>query len=482
MMRSFLPQVFSLKIARYSLFGLMSFASLMPENSSAQSQSVAVPHTATTENDLIRQFEASLAPHFLANAPGATVLVSRQGKVIFRRAYGLANIETKAPMQVDLPLRIGSNTKQFTAVALMQLVDAGKLKLTDTVQQHLPAYPDQGKKITLQHLLTHTAGVRNYDDTPAYREMHGKENSVQEVLDYFKNAAPDFEPGERHSYSNTGYVLLGAIIEKITGMPLAAYMQTKIFQPLQMQHTSLIKPQLSQEKTVFGYRMQRENVVLGRPINDSLVYSAGAITSTVDDMALWDKALSEGALLSAKSWQAIFKNYPLNSGQMTYWGFGWQHGKVQGRPMYYHGGSVNGFVSHTLRMPQDGIYVVILSNRDYHDVRPSLHAERLAAIAIGQPYPDHKAIKLPSDVLDKYVGTYQKVDDVANSTYIVRRDKDQVYLETKGRSNQLIPVSDTEFWLEGRSFRVRFESNANQVNLMRVSQSGLETELLRLAK
>jgi D-alanyl-D-alanine carboxypeptidase len=427
---------------------------------------------------LAEQFDAILASNFPVHLPGASIIVSKQGKIIFKKSYGLADVENKRVMQVEMPMRIGSNTKQFTALAIMQLVDAGKLRLSDNVQQYLPDYPNQGKKISIEHLLTHTGGVTNYKDTPAYRAMHGKRNSVQEVIDYFKNEKPDFEPGEKYFYSNTGYILLGAIIEKVSGMSYENYLTQHVFQVLGMQQTSQNGTDKNEDQLVVGYQTRGEQVKKGREINDSLVYSAGVITSTVDDLAKWDAAISTGKLLKPASWKKSFSPYTLKDGELSYYGYGWQIGKVQGHDMQYHGGNVNGYVSHTLRMPNEGIYIAILSNRDDHETRPSMLAEKLAAIMLGQPFPDMKSVNVEESILDTYVGAYQRKRQEPRK---ISRNKNQLLMEVNGKNYPLVAVSNTEFWIQGRSFRIRFELNEQTKEpIMRVNQSGIDSVLDRV--
>jgi D-alanyl-D-alanine carboxypeptidase len=169
------------------------------------------------EAPLAERLDAALKPLFKSDAPGATVIVTKDGMPVFRKADGLADVDKKTPMQPEMQLRLGSITKQFTAVAILMLAEQGKLSLQDDITRFLPDYPVKGKRITIEHLLQHTSGIPNYTSMMLFGLSAGRDRSVQQMIDSFKDQSLDFEPGARWSYSNSGYFLLGAIIEKVSG-------------------------------------------------------------------------------------------------------------------------------------------------------------------------------------------------------------------------------------------------------------------------
>src|ERR1700710_3042941 len=171
----------------------------------------------------IKQFDTMFHKQFPDYGPGAAVLMTRDGKVLYERAFGMANLEQGLPMKMTDVFRIGSNTKQFTAVAILKLEEAGKLSLKDDITKYIPDYPTHGKKITIESLLTHTSGVKNYTGLPGFNDMKRKEMMPKALVDFFKDAPMDFDPGTDFRYDNSGYILLGYIIEKITGEPYAQY-------------------------------------------------------------------------------------------------------------------------------------------------------------------------------------------------------------------------------------------------------------------
>lgn len=320
------------------------------------------------------------------------IIVTRNGRTLFRKAYGMADLERNIPLRPEMVLRLGSLTKQFTAAAIMLLADEGKLAVIDEITIFLPDYPTQGKRITIEHLLTHTSGIKNYTDMLTFREIVETEMTVQQMIDFFKNEPIGFEPGTRFAYSNSGYVLLGAIIENISGMSYASFMAQRIFEPLGMKQTAYEGHERNGNKRVAGYSGDKK----AAPISMTQPYAAGALVSTVDDLALWDAAISSGKLLKAETWKQIFTPYKLENGRMMPYAYGLIVGRYKGRVTNEHGGGIPGFTSHAMRLPEDNVYVAVLMNNDggekwYNQVafqfsgrNPRALAEKAVAIALGE--------------------------------------------------------------------------------------------------
>src|SRR4051812_1339464 len=199
---------------------------------------VAVAAPASAASDVSAQLDALVAPHFAADGPGAVVLVKKGDQILLRKAYGMANVELGVPMRPELIFRLGSVTKQFTSAAIMMLVDEGKVALGDDIRKYVPDYPKKAATVTLEHLLTHTGGVPNFTDLPAFDKRAREDLSHGEVLALFKDLPLDFAPGEKWKYSNSGYYLLGMVIEKVSGKSYAELLSERIFKPLGMAQTS----------------------------------------------------------------------------------------------------------------------------------------------------------------------------------------------------------------------------------------------------
>ncbi len=341
----------------------------------------ATPASILAEQTLAARLDAAIAPSFKADEPGATVIVTKDGKTVFRKAYGMADVAKKVPMTPEAVMRIGSITKQFTSTAIMMLADEGKLSVSDDITKYLPDYPSRGKRITIEHLLTHTSGILSYTSKRGFAATMNKDMTVAEMIDGFKNEPLDFEPGSKYRYNNSGYFLLGAIIEKVSGMPYARFVEQRIFVPLGMNHTAYE----GYERAAAAPRASGHTPAAGHygastPLSMTQPYAAGAIVSTVDDLARWDVAVSSGKLLKAASWQQAFTPYALPGDTKSSYGYGWITGNVRGVPVIAHGGSINGFQAYAMRVPSEKLYVAVLTNSDAGLVMPEVVAQKVTKV------------------------------------------------------------------------------------------------------
>ncbi|MET0981094.1 MAG: serine hydrolase [Telluria sp.] len=403
------------------------------------------PPPAQSQQSLAAAIDASIGAYYKANEPGATVIVVKDGKTVLRRAYGMADTAARKPMSPDMVLRLGSITKQFTATAILMLAEEGKLALGDDITRFFPDYPSRGRKITVEHLLTHTSGIVSYTDKPGYVGGMAKDMSVAAMIDGFKNDPLQFEPGTSYRYNNSGYFLLGAIIEKVSGQPYAKFVEQRIFVPLGMNDTAYEGHERGKAPRALGHSRNGESYGRSAPLSMTQPYAAGSLVSTVDDLARWDAAISGGKLLKAASWQRAFTPYQLASGKPTGYGYGWEMGKLQGAPTVAHSGGINGFLTYALRLPEQKVFVAVLSNADGGLVSPSVVANRAAALAIGKPLPEFKEIALDAATLDRFTGVYE-VDKPAVRTF--RREGDALVMQRSGRPvMRLKAYSPTGFFL-----------------------------------
>jgi CubicO group peptidase (beta-lactamase class C family) len=331
------------------------------------------------------------------------VLVAQNGNILFSKGYGLRNAEEKQWHETSDIFQIGSITKQITAAVIMQLHDEGKLSVKDKLSKFFAGFAN-GDKITIEHLLTHTSGIYNYtNDTAILNSDVTKPYSSGQMIDVFRKYKPDFEPGEKFNYSNSGYSLLGYIIEQVTRKPYEAVVREKIFYPLGMMNSGFDFTRLNHISKSKGYFQLKENEIKAAPIVDSTIaYSAGSIYSTVDDLLKWERAVSEKKLLKPESWQAVFTPYK------SKYGYGWGIDSVYGKPFMAHSGGIHGFSSYLVRFPNEGLVVIALDNASSNQLN-SL-SKSLAAIVLNQPYniPGvKKEIQLPAEVLKQYEGEYQ---------------------------------------------------------------------------
>lgn len=297
------------------------------------------------------------------DGPGGVFLVARQGRPVFLKAYGKANLELKVDMTTDNVFQLGSMTKQFTAIAILLLEEAGKLKVTDPLATYLPDFPN-GKNITLHHLLTHTSGIKDFTRMKSLGSIASKEMTPCELVDFFKNEPVDFAPGEQFDYNNSGYVLLGYVIELVSGESYAGFMEKHIFQPLGMIHSRYASDRDIVFKRAYGYQLKNEGWVNKTAISFSIPYASGAIMSTVEDLLTWQNALDNHLLLPAIASRKAFENYTLHNGKNIQYGYGWHIKNNEGTQTREHGGSIFGFKSMAIYMPDSKTYVVGLSNGD----------------------------------------------------------------------------------------------------------------------
>jgi CubicO group peptidase (beta-lactamase class C family) len=412
--------------------------------------------------DLAGRLDALLARSYPAAEPGAAVLVEQEGKVVLRKGYGLASLELGVPIRPEMVFRIGSITKQFTAMAILKLAGQGRLALDDDITRFLPGYPTHGQRITVENLLTHTSGIRNYTDLAEWRkgEFHGL--SLSQLIDRFKDQPADFAPGEKWLYDNSGYVLLGAILEKVTGQTYAAWLAEHVTGPLQMTHTVVAEEDPIVPGRVPGYEGPPGHY---RNALHSEHFADGALLSSVDDLALWDRALTAGTLVRKDLLARMFTPFKLNDGRSTNYGYGWGIWSYEGHRVVEHAGVVNGFKTEILRMPEDHLLIVLLSNDLDHRPEPADLALAMAALAIGRPLPARKTIVLPPASLDRYVGVY-RIDP--STTRVVTREGDRLFTRRGSYPKlEILPAGENEFFYRETMDRLRFVIDAKgQVTAM----------------
>lgn len=398
-----------------------------------------------------RLFRSAVKP----DGPGVTVIVVRKGSLLHRAAYGMANVELGVAMRPDHVLRIGSVTKQFTSAVIMQFVEEGKLSLSDPLGRFLPDYPAEGRAVTIEHLLTHTSGIQSYTDMPAWRGLMRNDMTLDELIGMFKTQPMQFAPGARYRYNNSGYVLLGAIIEKVTGKKFADVVRERIFAPLGMQDTRYDVTDDVVARRAPGYSKAGDRFVNAPYLSMTQPYAAGALVSTVDDLATWDAALGAGRVMKPDSLARVFTPNRLASGNSTGYGYGWQIGQYEGRAVQEHGGGIHGFRAHVLRIPSDGVYVAVLSNVAAAEPNPEFLARQAAAIAIGKPLVDPALVTLTPEQLDACVGRYRTV---SGARHAVTREGARLFVLLGGQERrEVFPAAADLFFEKGSFLRLRFE-------------------------
>jgi D-alanyl-D-alanine carboxypeptidase len=303
----------------------------------------------------------SLAQDALAHNPvaGFSVAVVSHGEVVIARGYGLADVEKKTPAAADSIFRIGSITKQFTAAAIVQLAAAGKLSLDDKLGKYLPGFA-HGDEITIRHLLTHTSGLKDYTALPWFEEHMADPFPRAELVAKIAAEPLAFAPGSRWSYCNSGYYLLGLVIEKVSGQSYADYLKQHVLAPAGLADTAYCPPQQDYPRAAHGYRVDDARMAPAAAVDMAHPYAAGSLCSTAPDLVAWMQALAHGKIVDAAAWKQMITPVVLANGKAYPYGFGFFLGELGGHTRIGHGGGINGFVSALAYYPADELYVAVL--------------------------------------------------------------------------------------------------------------------------
>ena len=396
-----------------------------------------------TKAGVARYTEHMMAEFYRPDAPGAAVLVARGDEVLYSGARGLADVRTGTPLTADSVFRIGSISKQFAAAGLLKLVEAGKLSLDDPLSKYVPDFPN-GEHITVLELLNHTSGVKDYTHIAAWRNGPiEKDVSTAQLIATFRDAKPDFAPGKDWAYDNSGYALVGAVIEAVSGQSWHAYLRSALFEPLGLTHTGYgADPQFAAQQ-VHGYSLEDGKVVPAKVISMTIPNAAGALVSTVGDLLKWNRALHEGRVLKSETYTRMIT--PVGKAIEAKYGLGIELATVQGRPMLDHSGGIFGFESMLEYVPGPDISVVVLQNNDSNDddKGPDMIARKLAAAALGEPYPESTAIAVGATTLKRFEGVYRIDDHNARVLRVV--DGKLTAQRTGGQRSILLPIAADEF-------------------------------------
>jgi CubicO group peptidase (beta-lactamase class C family) len=418
--------------------------------------SAGAVHAATP--DLATYADQILAAAYPADQPGAAALVIKDGKVVLRKGYGLANLELGVPVSPDMVFELGSITKQFTAASILLLQERGQLRVEDEITKYLPDYATHGQKITIEHLLTHTSGVPSYTGMAEWRPRVREDMKLQDLIAIFKDKPLDFNPGEQWNYSNSGYILLGAIVEKVAGKSYEQFVEEEIFQKLGMAHSRYGHAEEIVPLRATGYAQDGKGFRNADYLSMTQPYAAGSLMSTVDDLAIWGRALESEALLKKASLDRMFTSSKLNSGVSTHYGYGIGVSDFEGERVLEHGGGIFGFVTHMARIPEEHVFVAVLSNNEASDPDPGALALRILAKGIGKAIEDRKTVALDAKTLDEYVGVY-RFDE--RTTRAISREGSKLFAQRSGgdKSEILASARDEFFYTDGNS-RLHFRRDA----------------------
>ncbi len=380
--------------------------------------------------ETLNYIDSLMSNSYKPEAPGAVVLAAVDGKPVFEKAYGLANVELNVPNKPEFLFAIGSMSKQFTAVSILKLAQEGKLSLNDDITKYLTGYNTHGRKITIENLLTHTSGITSYTEKADFMKEFILDKTKEEMRDYFMNDSLLFEPGTDWSYSNSGFLLAGMIVEKVSGESLYEFEEENIFKPAGMEHTYFGMRDSVIPGFVNGYdKIGNNKYKESSYFSWSWPFGAGQIISSAEDLLKWDEALYTNKIVDQKLLEKGWNSYKLFDGEKTNYGYGWGVGEYKGTKIIRHGGAINGYLSDGIRIPSKHIYTVILSN--FTGFGPAEINQKIAFKLAGIQIDIPKIISLAPGELNEYTGVYEVHRSGSRITTNSSKEKVYRYLTVK---------------------------------------------------
>lgn len=429
-------------------------------------------------SDFTAKADSHIAAYVQQNRFQGSALVAKGGKILLSKGYGLANEEHDIPNKPNTKFRLGSITKQFTAVAILQLQEQGKLNVKDPVSKYIPDSPEAWKKVTIHHLLSHTSGIPSYTSTPDYGKRMRESSKPLDFIARFKDKPLEFEPGSKFNYSNSGYFLLGVIIEQVSGKSYEAYLRENIFAKLDMQDSGYDWDSKILKNRAAAYETGPD----GKPRNAQFLdmgqpYAAGSLYSTVEDLYRWDRALYTEKVISRKSlesaWTPVIDKY----------GYGWIMDKIAGEHrIITHGGGINGFTTTMIRLPEDDAFVAVFSNHESQATgRIGMELARMLLGENVEGPKEHKAITVAPEILERYTGKYSLN---ANLQFTVTSAQTHLMIEAQGRPPvPAYPEAENKVFLKVIDAQFSFsELRDGKTQVLTLYQGGADRQAKRITE
>ena len=467
---------------------VLSLATLILTASATSLAHAQPARGAQVPRDVIARATDSLANAALKSGPVAalSIAVVRGRDTVVMKGYGYADIENDIPATAQTVFRIGSVTKQFTSAAIMRLVEQGKVSLDDDVTKYVPNAPVQGQKVLVRHLLNHTSGIPSYTDVgPAFGRRMRLDLSPDSLLAIVRTDSLQFEPGSHFYYNNTGYYLLGMIIEKVTGRKYGEYLNETFFTPHGLSSTMYCSVSPIIKRRAQGYERGPNGLVNASYISMELPYAAGSLCSTVGDLVAWTRLLHSGKIVSAPSFQAMTTPVKLPVPRPMSYGFGLVSDTLGSHRRIQHGGGINGFISSLAHYPNDSLTIVVLANTA---PAPSDQlADDIARIVFGMPARTAPArpVDLPiaADESARLAGNYRLYwPDGGRRTTRIYVENNQLMIQIEGQPalKMLKQAEPNTFALSNQPGRVRFDIVNGKVVGFVVDRGARSVEAIRV--
>lgn len=393
-------------------------------------------------DDFRAQADALLNAANPEDGPGAAVIVTREGRVLYSGSRGLAELETGRPITTDTMLPMGSITKQFTAVVILALVEEGLISLDDPISRFFPDWPEPSARATVRQLLNHSSGVQDVTKIPGWVAQNGtRVFTTGELLDLHRELPPRAEPGNAWEYNNSGYLLLGAIVEQVTGTTWRQAVIDRIVNPLGLSGIGFVSDPTSQSARSYGIADGRLQPISFPPA--SVFHAGGGLTGSVDDMARWAHALHNGHILSAAMYQEMIQPARLEDGSRRPYGFGLRLQEIRGRLALVHGGAGFGTDTDSVYIPSEDLFVAVFANTDSLPTDASTLTRRLAALALGEPIPEFTRADIDISTVEPLFGSYAS-DQGPDFRFFAQGD--QLYLGREGSQREVFSAGEDRFF------------------------------------
>lgn len=467
---------------------LLTALSLMVACKNRENNKITTDKFEVVENDKTQRLDSVYSAHFERNEFNGNVLVAEDGKIIFHNSYGIANEKTNEKLNIQTSFELASVSKQFTAMGIVQLQKEGKLSYDDLVSNYVPELKDY-EGITIKNLLIHTGGMPDYMSIMDENWDTSKIATNEDVIKIFEKLKPkiEFEPGKKYSYSNTGYLLLGTIIERVSGKSFEDYLTEKIFTPLKMENTFIYRRRYDPKKVdnyalgyIYSDSLKRNILPDNSPEEDYVIYldgivGDGMVNSNLHDLFKWDRALYGNKIINKEDKEVIFKSYPTENNEETGYGYGWfiRNDSLYGKRVL-HTGRWAGYLTIIERhIDTDKTIIQLINIENKITKSPAKYTRKIL-----YDQPIEKPFALPEEVLKKYVGIYASDNKESEITFEFGR------LWANNGQNELKPISETKFVVIGYRPQVTFKFNIDNegvVDSYRLQQkeTGLDRTAMR---
>ncbi|WP_185154215.1 serine hydrolase [Fulvivirga sp. M361] len=434
--------------------------------------------SATFGQEQQRKADSLVAKAIPLGEHGMSVLVAQRDKVLYSRQAGYAVVNEQQKVDEGTIFRIGSVSKQFTASAILKLVEMGKMNLKDPLNKYILDFPG-GEKVTIHHLLTHTSGIKSYTNESNFLERVTTSIEKEKLVDEIKSLGYDFEPGEEWKYNNSAYFILGYLVETVSEMSYEKFLIKHFFKPAEMKNTGVYSNSKKYKNEALGYSMQKGGIKDALDWDMTWAGGAGNLYSTADDLLKWNKALFGGQILNKENISKAHTKVKLNDGADYPYGYGWGLNKYRGQERIGHSGGLNGFLSYLAYYPEIDATVIVLSNcSPAKNLVPASFAEKLTDIFFHEDLETNKEITLDASDLEKYVGRYE----YPGSTIMnVTLDDGHLFARLTGQNGyEIFPKGEHVFFWKVVNAEITFLLDGDEVVSAMHKQSGHEFKAAKL--